>query len=209
MRPLFLSLGVCLGVLGVAWAQTTGGGASSQLPVGQTDKHFQIPIYQENQQKATITAEEATGITLNRAETTQLKIELYENDVITTTITSPKADLYITDQKMRTKNTVRIDRSDMLATSQICDFDLKTKIYLLRTNVRVILKNFDASLTPGTSGAHATPPGTPPPTSPILTTPAVKPISPNPARNDSLLDSPGAYSDTNSAPNPPPNPDPK
>ncbi len=70
-------------------------------------------------------------------------------------MTSPKADLYVTDQKMRTKNTVQIVRADMEASSQECDFDLKSKKYILRTNVKVILKHFDLSMS--TAGATAQP----------------------------------------------------
>jgi hypothetical protein len=204
MRPLFLSLGACLLVFGIARSQATGdGGSMPQLPVGQTFKQFQFPVYQGAVLKSTLTATEATGITLNRAETTDLKIEIYDNGVVTTTVTSPKADLYVNEQKMRTKNTVQIERSDMEATSQDCDFDLKSKKYLLRTNVKVILKNFDVSMNPAKNGAQ--PPASAPAQSPAgATPPLLTPISPRPERNESLLDSPGSYADTNSAPIPPP-----
>lgn len=194
MRPLLLSLGACILVLGATWAQNTSdGGNMPQLPVGQTFKQFEFPIYQEGKLKATLDATEARGITLNRAETTDLKIQIYDNGAVTTTITSPKADLYVNEQKMRTKNTVQIERADMEATSRDCDFDLKTKKYLLRTNVKVILKHFDVSLNPA-PGAAPLP----------ASTHAPVPALPHPARsNDSLFDSPGSYADTNSAPIPP------
>src|SRR5271154_5544059 len=147
MRPLFLSVAACVLVLGAAWAQNTGdSGNGPQLPVGQTFKQFQFPIYQSGVLKATLSATEATGITLNRADAKDLRIEIYDNGAVTTTITSPDADLYVSEQKMRTKNTVQIERADMTATSQDCDFDLKTKKYLLRTNVKVLLKHFDLSM---------------------------------------------------------------
>jgi len=185
MRPLLLSLGTCILFLGAVWAQNTGDGESGpQLPVGQTFKQFQFPIYQSGILKATLDATEATGITLNRAETTDLKIQIYDNGAVTTTITSPKADLYVSEQKMRTKNTVQIERADMTATSQNCDFDLKTKKYVLRTNVKVILKHFDVSLTPANGAAPS--PATPP--APANTSPA---------------SAPDASADTNSAPIPP------
>jgi hypothetical protein len=209
MRPLFLSLGACVLFSGAAWAQNKGDGESGpQLPVGQTFKQFQFPIYQSGLLKATLEATEATGITLNRAETTDLKIQIYDNGAVTTTVTSPKADLYVTDQKMRTKNTVLIERADMTATSQTCDFDLKTKKYVLRSSVKVILKHFDLSLTP--ANAVAPPPAsTPAPVSaPTATAPG--PASPTPAQaNTSLLESPGSYSDTNSVPIPPASPETK
>lgn len=205
MRRLFLSFEAGILVLGTVWAQnTTGGGSMPQLPVGQTFKQFEYPDYQDGKLKATLYAKEAKGITLNRAEVTDLKIQVY--DTIPTTITSPKADLYVNEQKMRTKNTVQIDRTDMVATSQDCDFDLKTKIYLMRTNVKVVLKHFDLNPTPANGAAPAS-------TSPKATTsasPAPSPIPSRPARNnDSLLDSPGAYADTNSAPIAPSSPDTK
>src|SRR5450631_1573484 len=146
MRPLLLSLTSFVLVLGAVWAQNTGeGGNTPQLPVGQTFKQFEYPFYQEGKLKGMLMASEARGITLNRAETTDLKIEIYDATATkgsgTTTITSPKADLYVNEEKMRTKNTVLIDRSDMTATSQDCDFDLKTKKYVLRDKVKVILKH--------------------------------------------------------------------
>ncbi len=202
MRPLYLSLALGMLILAAASAQNTGeGGNSPQLPVGQIFKQFEWPIYQDGKLKATIDATQAEGITLNRAETTNLKIDVYDNGAVTTTVTSPKADLYVGEEKMRTKNTVQIERSDMTATSQDCDFDLKTKKYLLRTNVKVILKHFDVSMTP----ANGTPP------SPASAGAAPQPPAPQPARNDeSLLTSPGAYSDTNtSAPIAPSSPDTK
>src|SRR5271170_3757834 len=160
MRPLLLSVATCILFLGAIQVQTVAqnagdGESGPQLPVGQTFKQFQFPIYQSGLLKATLEATEATGITLNRAETTDLKIQIYDNGAVTTTVTSPKADLYVTEQKMRTKNTVLIERADMEATSQDCDFDLKTKKYLLRTNVKVTLKHFDLSSNPANGAAPA------------------------------------------------------
>ena len=198
MRLLLLSFGTGALVLGAllseSWAQSSGEGEGApQLPVGQTFKNFEYPIYQEGKLKATLSAKTATGITLNRAETTELKIDSYEDGKIVTTITSPNADLYVAEQKMRTKNTVFIDRADMSAASQTCDFDLKTKKYVLRTNVKVVLKHFDVSTTTRNTPAitNATPANIP--------TSALSQARPEP--QGSMLDSPGAYSsDTNSAP---------
>ncbi len=96
--------------------------------MGQTFRQFTFPVYgSDGQLRYTFFAMEATGITLNRAEASDLRIDVFENGQKTTTITSPKADLYVAEQKMRTKNTVRIERSDMEATSQDCDFDVKQK----------------------------------------------------------------------------------
>ena len=210
MRRLFLILEVGVLALGVSTAQTSDTG-SPQLPVGQVFKQFEFPGYQDGKLKYTLFATEAKGITLNRAETTDLKIDIYDNGVVTTTITSPKADLFVTDQKMRSKDTVRIERDDMVATSQICDFDMKTKKGLMRTNVKVILKHFDLSQNASGAAPSAKPAVAPaPPAVPMPTADSTAPSAPTPTRSsDSLLTSPGSYSDTNSAPLPPSSPESK
>jgi hypothetical protein len=203
MRPPILSaLGACVVLAGLALAQNTGDSDRNAptLPVGQTFKQFTFPVYQDGQLKYTLFATEATGITLNRAETANLKIDVYDNGQKTTTITSPKADLYVSEQKMRTKNTVEIERDDMNATSQDCDFNVKTKQFLLRTHVKVLLKHFDVgggtNPTPTSAGLDSTP-------ARGMTAPDTTPVAPAPA-DGSILLSPGAYSDTNAAPLPAP-----
>jgi len=209
MRPPILSagLGACVLLASVALAQNGGGnsgGNAPTLPVGQTFKQFTFPVYQDGQLKYTLFATEATGITLNRAETSNLKIDVFDNGQKTTTITSPKADLYVAEQKMRTKNTVLIERDDMEATSQDCDFDVKSKKFLLRTHVRVLLKHFDVG---GGSGGAAQPAATAngaasPPASLDNTPVTPAPSTPMPT-DESILPSPGSISDTNAAPLPP------
>src|SRR5450631_1489950 len=141
MRLLVLILEACLLLMGAARAQNAGESTGTpQLPVGQIFKQFEFPSYQDGKLKYTLFATEAKGITLNRAETTDLKIDVYEKGAVTTTITSPKADLLVAEQKMRTKNTVQIDRADMRATSQNCEFNVKEKQFVMSTNVRVLLK---------------------------------------------------------------------
>lgn len=205
MRPLLLSFAACILALGAVWAQTTGeGGNAPQLPVGQIFKQFEFPIWQDGKLKATLYAVEAKGMTLNRAETTELKIQVYDNGAVTTTITSPKADLYVNEEKMRTKNTVLIDRADMTAASQDCDFDLKTKQYVLRSQVKVLLKHFSLSTAPGATTAPSVSSSLP-----VSAARAPSPIA-HPTHSDqSMLDSPGAYSDTNSSSTAPSSPETK
>jgi hypothetical protein len=209
MRPLILSIAVGLALTGSVEAQQSGGSSSgvSQLPVGQVYKDFQFPYYENGLLKFTLTATEAKGITVSRAETTDLRIDLYDNGRVTTTITSPKADLYVADRKMRTHSTVRIERADLTATAQLCDFDLAGKQYTLRSNVRVTLKNFDTGKTVPTPGAAAPAPAPagqaistapPAPVTPAETIPGQSPSQ----KIDSLLESPGMFSSTN-APSPP------
>lgn len=208
MRPLILSVGgwLALATLGGAQQQPGGGSSSvSQLPVGQIYKDFQFPYYEGGQLKFTLTAAEAKGITVNRAETTDVKIDLYDNGKVTTTITSPKADLYVADRKMRTHDTVKIERADLTATADLCDFDLAAKQYTLRNNVRVTLKNFDTGKTvPGTNPAPASAPAgqaistAPPPPAPV---PAdATPGESSSQKIDALLESPGMFSSTNAPP---------
>jgi len=197
-------MGASLLVLGTAWSQNAdSGGNQPKLPVGQVFKNFEFPLYDGGLKKATLTATEAKGITLNRAETRDVKIELYENGAVATTVTSPKADLYINERKLRTKDTVQIERKDMRATAQTCDFDLLTKKYLLRTNVKVVLKNFDTGLTaPAPAASSKAEPSAP-------ATPQPPPSAPRRPLSESLLDTPGGYANTNSAPIPPTSPDSK
>jgi lipopolysaccharide export system protein LptC len=188
MRPLILSVAGGLALAGIAWAQSSGNNSGvSQLPVGQLYKDFQFPYYEDGVLKFTLTADEAKGITVNRAETTDLKIDIYDNGKVTTTITSPKADLYVADRKMRTHDTVQITRADLDATAQFCDFDLAEKQYTLRNNVKVTIKNFDAGNSVPKSAAASGP----------------APLQPAPVPAEStdkdamLLTSPGAFSSTN------------
>lgn len=212
MRRLLFSMGIGLLVSPGAWAQTPSSHDSMpQIPFGQTYKDFQFPLYQNGVLSATLSAVSAKGITINRAETTDLKIDLYTNGKVTTTITSPKADLYVADRKLRTKNTVQVERADLEATAQVCDFDLLSKKYLLRQNVRVVLKNFDAGGTAKApagakpvAGSPAAAPVPPPPvdddTQPIMPTPGAHIARPG----ESIMDVPGASADTNTAPIQPP-----
>jgi hypothetical protein len=183
-----------------------------QLPVGQVYKDFAFPYFQNGQMAYTLSAREAKGITLNKAEAIDLKIEVYDQGKVTTTITSPSADLYIADRKMRTKNTVQIERTDssMAASGQTCDFDLSTKKYLLRGNVKVTLKNFDSDLTPRSPAALAAPttlPVAPAPVPGDTSHATVPPLSfdstPTPNTN-SAGDTSGTYTPTNAAPIAPP-----
>jgi hypothetical protein len=210
MRPFLFSLGAGLLVLGVAFGQAPGGGGNMpQVPVGQTYKDFQFPVYQNGQLSYTLSALSAKGITLNHAETVDLKIDAYTQGKVTTTITSPDADLYVADRIMRTKNTVQIERADLEASAQTCDFDLSNKKFLLRANVKVTLKNFDLGMAPAkTPPAAKTVAGAAAPESPSAAADETSsaPMNPSVHNSDPSLDVPGAYATTNSAPIPPPAP---
>jgi len=205
MRPLILSVVAWLALAAPGGAQQPGGNSSgiSQLPVGQVYKEFQFPYYQNGQLNFILTAAEAKGITLNRAETTDLKIDLYTNGKVTTTITSPKADLYVSERKMRTHQTVKIDRADLVATAQFCDFDLASKQYTLRNNVKVVLKNFDTGKAIPKAGSGPMAPAVSTGAPDVGSVPPAPAETPGPsasAKIDALLESPGMYSSTNAPP---------
>ena len=207
MRLLILSVVACLALVAAQAQQShpsSNSGGVNPLPVGQVTKQFIFPYYDAatRQLKFTLSAAQATGITVNRAETTDLKIDIYENGKVTTTITSPDADLFVADRKMRTNKSVKIDRADLTATAKFCDFDLASKQYTLRTNVKVVLKNFDvrtadAKPTEAQAKAPASEPSAPQAISSIPPMPAQTPgVSPS-EKIDALLESPGMYSSTN------------
>jgi hypothetical protein len=194
----------------VAAGQTpagNSGGNIPQIPVGQVYKDFVFPRYENGQLAYTLSAVSATGLTINRAQTTDLKIQIFTQGKVTTTITSPDADLFVGERTMRTKNTVKIDRADLTATAQSCDFDLMTKKYLLRQNVHVILKHFDtgsgqkkAAPAPAASGPQPSFPTAEmaaPAPGPDGSTPVVDPTAP---RNENPIDIPGASSSTHNGP---------
>jgi hypothetical protein len=193
--------------MSAALAQTgSGGGGVPQIPYGQSYRNFEFPLYENGQLKWKLSATQALGVSLNRAEVTDMKIEVYTDDKVTMTVTSPKADLYSSDRRLRTKNTVRVVRSNMEATSQRCDFDLVTKQYVLRDNVRVVLKNFDATSGLGPAGKTASGPSDHGSVAPPR--PAFGPVPPH-GNDSSLLDSPGSFSNSTNvgpiAPVPPAN----
>lgn len=205
MRPLIFSVMASLalanaGGAGSAPPPSGNSGGVSQLPVGQVYREFQFPYYENGQLRFILTAAQATGVTINRAETTDLKIDLYENGKITTTITSPKADLFVADRTMRTHNTVKIDRADLTATAQFCDFDLVSKQYTLRNNVKVLLKNFEAKNKSKPAAPRTAASATAPDISSTPPMPAAVPAGSASDKIDALLESPGMYSSTNSAP---------
>ncbi len=205
MRPPIFSraLGACALLAGVALAQNAGnpGDSTLRVPVGQTFRQFTFPVYgADGQLHYSLYAVQAIGVTINRAETTDLRIDVYDNGEKTTVITSPKADLYVAEQKMRTKNTVHIERADMDATSQDCDFDVKEKSFFMRTHVKVLLKHFDVGAGSPKPAASEPAPGA----SPATESPSPPRPTPMPSDDSILPNSPGAYSDTNSAPLPPP-----
>ena len=217
MRRLLFSVGWWAAACLLARSSPTAGkqaDAAPQIPFGQTYKDFQFPIWQKGQLAYTLTAASATGVSLNRADASDVRIDVYTNDKVTTTITSPRADLYVSDRKMRSKSTVHVVRADMDATSQICDFDLISKKYVLRQNVHVLLKNFDVGGSPTAKGAAGTTavkgaptakgsPSVPEADQPIPPEPQSPPEPTSAPTGEPVLDFPGASATTNAAPHSP------
>ncbi len=141
------------------------------IPVGQTNKDLMLPSYNSNRELANVFhAREAIGITPKRAHCFEVKVDLYEivkgTNSITTVVTTPEADVILGDRIMRTTNSVRVEREELIATATNADFNLETKKYVMRANVQILLKHFDIGKAASTSNTNSAPttPETPPPT---------------------------------------------
>lgn len=174
--------------------QTPAQPAPSKSPTGgmtqgQVTKGFTLPQYQDGKPTAMISGEEARVISVNRTEITGLKVDLYEDGKVTTTITSPKSDYWTADNKMRTRFGVQISRADMVITAQTMEWEVKEQRGVLRQNVKVVLNSLDLAAPAASPSPNATTPITTPApgTEPLTTTTESSPLqlqqpsSPTPA----------------------------
>ncbi len=210
-------------LVSTAWAQTPSADDrhnSAPLAVGQTFENVTYPSYvsaTNNTLANTFHAERATGITPNRARAQNVTIDVYEvihdTNTVTTVITSPDADIMLNDRIMRTTNSVCVKRDQMIATAQRADFDLSTKHYTLRRDVKITLLNFDIgkaaspstnntpSPAPAPSDTSApAPPAPASPDQPIPTLPALPQMNADQLPPLIFDKTPGAASQTNSPP---------
>ncbi|QSR89063.1 hypothetical protein [Methylacidiphilum caldifontis] len=115
---------------------------SPSLPLGAVVKNFSLPQRNTNGKlQATIHGEEAIAVSVNRIEIRKMKIELFDNDQITTVILSPRCDLWKLDNRLSTKNGAEVDRKDLKLTSQIMDWEIDNRKGIFRENVRMVLYN--------------------------------------------------------------------
>src|SRR5262249_41433183 len=109
-------LGFVLSILFLTWfsaarAQTQPAGSMSAVGVGEVTRDFSFPqINEKGKVEAMLTGKEARTITANRTQISDMKIEVYDGDTVTTTITSPKCDLWNMDKTLRTRSGVVITK---------------------------------------------------------------------------------------------------
>ncbi|KIE58379.1 hypothetical protein A946_07800 [Methylacidiphilum kamchatkense Kam1] len=113
---------------------------SPSLPLGAVIKNFILPQRNaEGKLQATIHGEEAVAVSVNRIEIRKMKIELFDNDRVTTTILSPRCDFWKLDNRLSTKNGAEIERKDLKLTSNIMDWEIDNRKGIFRENVRMVL----------------------------------------------------------------------
>ncbi|ACD83008.1 hypothetical protein [Candidatus Methylacidiphilum infernorum] len=140
---------------------------SPSLPLGAVVKNFVLPQRNANGKlQATIQGEEAVAVSVNRIEIRKMKIELFDNDQPTTTILSPRCDLWKLDNRLSTKNGAEIERKDLKLTSKIMDWEIDNRKGIFRENVRMVLY----SLPLGKSSPHKERRQSPHPSTPSLRT---------------------------------------
>lgn len=130
------------------------------MPLGSVIKGFVMPQRDAaGVLQANITGDQATIVSLNRTQILGLKVELYENDKVATTITSPRCDYWTLERRLNSHDGVLLVRPEARISADAIDWDFKTETAVLHRNVRVVLPQF-------TVGAPATPPpATPAPAS--------------------------------------------
>lgn len=131
---------------------------TANMSQGQVTKGFTLPQYQDGKQTAMISGDEARVISVNRTEITGLKVDLYEDGKVTTTITSPKSDYWNADNKMRTRYGVEIKRPDMTVSAQTMEWEIKEQRGVLRQNVKVVINTLDLSAPATSPNPNATAP---------------------------------------------------
>jgi len=116
---------------------------SSGLSLGDKAKKFTLPLTENGELKMKISGDEATKLSVNRTEIMNMKIEVMSKGLPETIITSPRAYFWTQDQRLQTRNGVRIDRGDMLITAKSMEWQLKNDKGTLRRGVTVKLTGFD------------------------------------------------------------------
>ncbi|VVM07886.1 hypothetical protein [Methylacidimicrobium tartarophylax] len=137
---LLLLFAVALCSWMVASAPATARADSASIPLGSVVKEFRLP--QRNTQGALdgmITGREAHAISVNRTEILDMKIELYDQGKISTTILSPRCDLWKLEDRLSTQSGAVVERPDLRLTSQIMDWEVREHRGVFRQNVRVVL----------------------------------------------------------------------
>ncbi|WP_018291947.1 hypothetical protein [Verrucomicrobium sp. 3C] len=137
---LLLLSGFALCSWAFAFAPATLWADSASIPLGSVVKEFRLP--QRNAQgglDGVITGREAHAISVNRTEIIDMKIELYDQGKIGTTILSPRCDLWKLQDRLSTQSGAVVERPDLRLTSQTMDWEVGEHRGVFRQNVRVVL----------------------------------------------------------------------
>jgi hypothetical protein len=130
----------------LALAMLGGGGvivAQSDFAVGSIIRGFDFPSRDPKTGKMVfrITGEKAIVMTANRIEVHQLKIEIFNNDKVGTTVQSPVSDYWRLENRLTSNTGVEIMWPGASATSKQMEWDLPKSKGTLRGNVVVVIDN--------------------------------------------------------------------
>ncbi|MDD4932256.1 MAG: hypothetical protein PHO89_02165 [Methylacidiphilaceae bacterium] len=157
--PLFLLSAIVLCAWAFAFVPATAWADSASIPLGSVVKEFRLP--QRNAQggvDAIVTGREAHAISVNRTEIMDMKIELYDQGKIGTTILSPRCDLWKLEDRLSTQSGAVVERPDLRLTSQIMDWEVAEHRGVFRQNVRVVLFHLPLAKPPGQPKAEKSAP---------------------------------------------------
>jgi hypothetical protein len=142
-RSRFLSGVLLAAVFFVGVSSLSAQQQMSSMPLGSVVKGFVMP--QRNAAGdlvANITGAQANVVSLNRTQITGLKVEMYEDGKVSTTITAPACDYWTLEKRISGHDGVLVEKADVRITAAAIDWDFKTQTAVLHRNVRVVLPQF-------------------------------------------------------------------
>jgi len=123
-----------------------GGGfvlAESEFSVGSIIRGFDFPARNPKTGKMEyrITGDKAIVMTANRIEVHKLKIEIFNDDKVGTTIESPVSEYWRLESRLTSNTGVDIQWTGAKASSKQMEWDLTKSKGVLRGNVVVVIDN--------------------------------------------------------------------
>ncbi len=154
-RGNFLLCGLVALGAGAVFCYGAGLPGAGTLPGGAGDvtRDFSFPqINDKGKVEAILTGKEARAVSVHRTQITEMKIEVYQQEKVDAVITSPKCDLWNSDQTLRTKNGVSITKTNFKLDAEAMEWEYPHRRGVFRGHVRVVLQDFDLA-TPGETKA--------------------------------------------------------
>ena len=121
------------------------------MPLGSVVRNFVMPQRDaQGDLQANITGDQATIVSYNRTQIINLKVELYDSSGqnVTTTVTSPRCDYWTLERRLSSSDGVLLVRPESRITADAVEWDFKTQIAVLHSNVKVVLPKFTIGGTP-------------------------------------------------------------